>query len=219
MTKLLYINSGVVQQAIRLETLLAKLPQSMHVKALRYQKREDAFNFALGRLLLKRILLNDCNDTLNDIFFNQFDKPLLPNCYFSISHSCNTVACAFNRAYPIGLDVEKSRVLNKYLFKHCFDEREWQLIESDISMHQFYTYWTMKEAVLKTVGRGLDALKNITTLSESEAIIQLEHSTTAIVGKSIDIDAKDMYAYICSTNKAAIEIENLSEIDLGALIA
>ncbi|HHH50205.1 MAG TPA: hypothetical protein ENK52_04420, partial [Saprospiraceae bacterium] len=54
-TLLLYTaNSASFIGKVELRELLKKLPESMHEKALRFRFDRDAYNYVLGRLLLKK---------------------------------------------------------------------------------------------------------------------------------------------------------------------
>ena len=54
MLRIYYADSTVFQEQFNLDKLLSFLPQSLHVRALRYRRPQDAFNFVLGKLMLKK---------------------------------------------------------------------------------------------------------------------------------------------------------------------
>ena len=79
---------------------------------------------------------------------------------FSLSHTRSLVVCAVSTTCRVGIDVEKiERVIDiAHLAPHVFsdDERnEWAQEEPARRAERFYGLWTLKEALLKAVGRGL----------------------------------------------------------------
>ena len=148
MIKIYYAKSSVFEQESSLEDLLKHLPTHFAERALRYQFPQDAYNFVLGRLMLKKAIkaLGLSENSLNKISYNEEGKPLMEGISFSISHSQDLVACAFSATGNIGLDVEYPRNIERVYFRHCFNDQEWGLIEKDKSNHTFYQYWTQKEA-------------------------------------------------------------------------
>ncbi|MGJ4931583.1 4'-phosphopantetheinyl transferase family protein [Bradyrhizobium sp. HKCCYLS2038] len=80
--------------------------------------------------------------------------------YFSISHCDAMVACALSSTLEIGIDVEpldRTAPLELADFYCSPGERRWlaDLTPADRS-HGFMKMWTLKEAVLKAAGCGLD---------------------------------------------------------------
>ncbi len=59
--------------------------------------------------------------------------------------------------FPIGVDIEKIRPCAPGLYRMAADETEWKLGEKADDL-LFFRYWTAKEAVLKSVGIGLQGL-------------------------------------------------------------
>ena len=90
-------------------------------------------------------------------------KPYIPEyeIFCSISHSGNSVAVAFSTYSEIGIDVEihRKRKFEK-LVKNYFHPKEFKkfeaLQESD-KLDWFYTHWTIKEAMAKAKGEGINS--------------------------------------------------------------
>ncbi|MEM6803628.1 MAG: 4'-phosphopantetheinyl transferase superfamily protein [Bacteroidota bacterium] len=143
--------------------LLEGLPYSMHPRALRYRRIEDAYNFILGRMLLQRGLKDlEINDSIEDIKIAEDGKPFLPSVFFNISHTSNRVVCAISQKGRIGIDIEEKKEVELKNFESWFTAKEWKAItESEVSLLKFYRYWTRKESIIKALGLKLSYLNQI----------------------------------------------------------
>lgn len=78
--------------------------------------------------------------------------------YFNLSHSGRYAVCAVSD-YPIGIDLEKKVDKNHTIARRFFHENEVRVLEQingeNIANRTFLEYWTMKEACVKQVGKGL----------------------------------------------------------------
>lgn len=202
MLQLFYINSKEVEATHSLKELLFLLPDSAVHRAARYKQVQDAYNFVLGRLLLRQALLKMQLSTtaLGVIQYTATDKPFLPRLHFSITHSQEWVACAFSKQGEVGLDVEVPRVLKKAHFRHCFSLKEWDAITADESMHTFYQYWTAKEAVLKATGLGLGHLLDMTLVDLKEAYVKIsdENQVSAWQLQHFSLEGSSAYCCLCA---------------------
>jgi len=87
---------------------------------------------------------------------------------FNLSHTHGLVACAVTREADIGVDVEyverKVDVLN--VADHVFSVREVEglaALSGEAQRERFFELWTLKEAYIKAIGKGLSApLRSIT---------------------------------------------------------
>ena len=154
-----------------LPQLLQQLPVSLHAKALRYRSELSAYNYVVGRLLLKHGLEIWGHDaSIEKIELQQNGKPTLPNIHFNISHSEHQVICAFSKEGALGVDLEKVSPVDFENFTHMFSEREWEAIkEADDSTRQFYWFWTRKESIIKALGKSLSYLHQL------ELDVSLDH--------------------------------------------
>jgi 4'-phosphopantetheinyl transferase len=79
---------------------------------------------------------------------------------FSISHSCGLASFAFSTQGPVGIDIEKVRVLKdcdalvQQFFSHS-ERDELGRLRACEHLRAFYAVWTRKEAYLKALGTGL----------------------------------------------------------------
>lgn len=199
MITIYYAKSSLFENQISLDALLKHLPKYVSERALRYQFSQDAYNFVLGRLMLKKSLksLGLPEKSLNEMTYNEAGKPLLKGISFSISHSQDLVACAFAPQGNIGLDVEYPRVIKRTHFRHCFNDQEWGLIQKDESMHTFYQYWTQKEAILKANGLGLAHLLAIDIKNTGLAYFYNEETLKKSTWNLETIKLANSAAYAC----------------------
>jgi 4'-phosphopantetheinyl transferase len=163
MLKIYHADSAIFKERYDLEKLLSFLPLSLHVIALRYRMPQDAFNFVLGKLMLKKGLeeLGVDND-LEKIQFNKNQKPFLADVFFNISHSGNYVVCAVTQNGEVGIDLEKPRDISLEDFEMNFTKKEWtNIITHSFSLKKFYWYWVRKESIIKALGVNLSYLNQI----------------------------------------------------------
>ena len=73
--------------------------------------------------------------------------------FISISHSENYALAAIG-SKPLGIDIEKIEDRNESFYKEAFTERERSTISNDKELGT--VYWTIKEAVSKALGEGLN---------------------------------------------------------------
>lgn len=140
--------------------MLFDLPETLHLRAKRYILEIDAYNFILGRLLLKKGLEKlGIAEHFNQIEYQKNGKPFLKNVFFNISHTDNLVVCAVSTKGEIGIDVEKRKTVEVSDFKSSFSIAEWTRINNSKSpLEQFYWYWTRKESIIKALGINLSYL-------------------------------------------------------------
>ena len=125
------------------------------------KKLERQRQFAISKFLLKqaiqiKLAIPITLDSLPE------GQPYIPEyeIFCSISHSGNSVAVAFSTYSEIGIDVEihRGRKFEK-LVKNYFHPKEFKefkaLQESD-KLDWFYTHWTIKEAMAKAKGEGIN---------------------------------------------------------------
>ncbi len=213
-----YANSLDFQQIITLEELLKKIPENMQSRALRYRFPQDAYNYVLGRLLLKKGLLD--NDVpvknLERVYYNEMQKPLIDGLSFNISHSKHLVACAYSINGNIGLDIEFPRLIKKENFRNCFNALEWQYITFDDSLHTFYTYWTQKEAILKANGAGLGSLLDMDIINHQYAYFGKERKPETSKKwylRSLKLDNEEAYACLCAEREVEVTVNKIEFIE------
>ncbi|CAM6086939.1 unnamed protein product [Calypogeia fissa] len=89
-----------------------------------------------------------------------------PNLSFNLSHTDSLIACGVSLDSAIGIDVEeKNRKLTSNLIKFArgrfsSKEADWlqSFADSDEQHQQFMRLWTLKEAYVKAVGKGISGV-------------------------------------------------------------
>lgn len=217
MITIYYTKSSTFESERSLAVLLKQLPESFSERALRYQFPQDAYNFVLGRLMLKKALkaLDLPEESLNEMTYNAEGKPLIKGISFSISHTQDLVACAFSGTGNIGLDIEYPRPIKRKHFRHCFNDQEWALIQKDESSHTFYQYWTQKEAILKANGAGLADLLNIDVKSPTLAHFYNKETLTQTSWnlKGLELGDSKAYGCLCTDLNVEVSLDALGTIE------
>ena len=188
-----------------LEKLLEKLPLNMHERALRYKFKEDAYNFVVGRLLLKKGLEElDMANQLQNITIQKSGKPYLKDVFFNISHSGNLVVCVISTKGVVGIDIEKIKEVKLEDFDAWFSKKEWAEINKAPSpLQKFYWYWTRKESIIKALGVTLSYLHKIEIDATKDHFIENGKKWYL---KDLDF-GNDYFGALCSE----IEIVDLNE--------
>lgn len=133
------------------------------------QRREQLqkFRHELGRktcamayVLLRQGLQQEYGLQEAPLFcYGEHGKPHIagrPDIHFSLSHCRAGVICALSDR-PVGVDIESIRRYDDSLARYTMNESELQLLSaSDHPGLDFTRLWTMKEAVLKCGGSGIN---------------------------------------------------------------
>ncbi len=107
-------------------------------------------------------------------------KPYLadyPEIHFNLSHAEGITACIVENR-ECGIDCEKVREYRPNVMKRAFSEKEQAMIEAapeDKRDMLFFTLWTLKEAYIKAIGKGLSHPMN-----EAEFFIEDDKITSNI---------------------------------------
>jgi 4'-phosphopantetheinyl transferase len=200
--------------AIEYNYLLSLLPLEVKNKALRFRQWKDTYACLFGKLLLQTGLEElGCKQNLHNLQYDLFGRPFFKSSVdFNISHSGSFVICAFSTKGRVGVDLEKIEPINIQDFKYQWNENEWEkIVRSSDKVSQFFSYWTMKEAVMKLDGRGLN--------------IPLHH--LAIQGDEISCEGvpykvKEIplhKSYSCHVaSKGPIKIQKVKEVELSTYL-
>jgi 4'-phosphopantetheinyl transferase len=101
--------------------------------------------------------------------------------HFNVSHSETLAVYAVTRVGRVGIDVERRRDIPnaESLVERFFTQRErdfFQTIPINDRLAAFFRAWTRKEAVLKAVGQGVQALDQCDVTfgpNEPEAVLRM----------------------------------------------
>ena len=123
----------------------------------------------------------DYAEGVTPVNYGEHGKPALvlyPELRFNISHA-DGIAAAFVSEYECGVDCERVREFDPRVMKRVCSETEQAAINSAPENGRdllFFGLWTLKEAYVKALGRGLSfPLKNAEfTLREGEILTNLK---------------------------------------------
>lgn len=138
---------------------LARLPDAVCYKIMRYRKWEDRHRALFGKLMLLRGLADHGfpDFDLTQLTYNKREKPALGGALnFNISHAGKVVVCGFFTKGQIGIDVEIFKSIELEDYEFIFDTATFrQLRQAHDSTGAFFEAWTIREAILKAEGSGL----------------------------------------------------------------
>lgn len=147
----------------------------------KYYFKQDRQHFIAARGILRNILSRylQVNPVEIEFSYTPHGKPLLSHLIddkglsFNLSHANDLVLCALALNRKTGVDLEYIRQDFEWRdiaerFFSSEEKSELQLISENIRCKKFYTYWTRKEAFLKSIGTGLAVdPKNINVTKQS----------------------------------------------------
>jgi 4'-phosphopantetheinyl transferase len=155
---------------------LEQVPAEIQKHVLKYRKWQDQHMSLFGKLLIvKGFEVLGKQVRLSDLKNNPFGKPYFDNQpEFNLSNTGTLVVCAFADLGKVGLDVEEIVEEDYNVFKGSFTAAEWIAIESaGDPLKQFYTTWTIKEAVIKAIGKGLSIPLKSISISNNNSTVKL----------------------------------------------
>lgn len=161
---------------------LQHIPAVEREKITRLRNWQDRQAALFGKLLLKKALIPYPTRSLNHLQYTVYQKPLIKDINFNISHTTKCVGCVISDTHRVGIDMECVTPTNLDDFRDCFDDHEWKRIVESPNPHQtFFSYWTKKEAAVKADGRGLSLdLKNIRVENNTVSVGEQPWFATAI---------------------------------------
>ena len=156
-----------------LEAFMASLAEVERLRAKTFRFKQHQNRFIAGRGLLRLILSQYLQIESDRVEFqyNAQGKPNLSSTFessgihFNLTHSEGIALLAVTRIGPVGIDVERIRMINdaKELVNRFFSESEsdsFQNLGLNEKRIAFFNLWTCKEAFLKATGEGITQLLN-----------------------------------------------------------
>lgn len=128
-----------------------KLTINQYNKILNYKFHNDQLR-AFGSIILQNYFSKKYNGIIER---NQWNKPYFINVpiHFNISHDGDLVVGVVSDR-DIGIDIMETKEIDFDKFVSYFSEYEWKNINKNV-LTNFYIYWSMKEAYIKAIGKGL----------------------------------------------------------------
>jgi 4'-phosphopantetheinyl transferase len=148
---------------------MARLAPEERALAERFPDHTNTVRFAVTRAALRQLLGEYTNRSCADIrlTYGEAGKPYLnsdTSVYFNVSHSADLAVIAMSTDTPVGVDVEQRRELELRVREmvtelfHPEEEERLTALPDETMATAVLRCWTMKEAVGKAVGFGLDDL-------------------------------------------------------------
>jgi 4'-phosphopantetheinyl transferase len=132
------------------------------------RRTRDQTLFVLARGLMRTVLASYLDCKCHEVRFaaNDYGKPILhadarhPPLQFNLTHSRGAAALAVSRDREVGIDVEERQRPVEYLalaqrFFAATEARHLQELREEQRGDAFFAIWTLKEAFVKGIGRGL----------------------------------------------------------------
>lgn len=157
-----------VADAATLEAVKALLSgeELVRMNCLRHEKDRSLFLWSRG--VMRSVLASYLGCLGHEVCFasDAHGKPILRRethdrrLYFNLTHSRGAVALAVSGGREVGVDVEERQRTVEYLslaerFFAPAETRYLQALRADHLPEAFFAIWTLKEAFVKGIGRGL----------------------------------------------------------------
>lgn len=148
----------------RLAELRAVLSEEELSKASGMLREQARMRFIVARGLLRCTLAGYLQRDPRELQFviGEHGKPALAghDLAFNLSHTEDSLLLAVSNLQTVGVDVEtvRPRKSLREIARRCFSAREfahWQQLPPAEQTRQFFRLWTIKEAFVKAVGRGI----------------------------------------------------------------
>ena len=208
------------------ETALEKiLPAERLEKKKRLRDRKKADRYLLSSVLLQYGIGQVCGLPIRAVAYEygEYGKPLLrrsesvPGDHFNLekmkidfnlSHSGEYAVLAISDA-PIGIDIEQKHSGGLQIAKRCFCPEEYQDILAGETQQErdmrFLQYWTMKEAYVKRIGKGMRVpLSSFRVHREEAALSYVEDSSIYFFSQMMNFGTYRMS--VCSEKKEDLNI-------------
>lgn len=113
--------------------------------------------------------------------YNAYQKPRFrnyPDIHFNLSH-CEGLAVCLLSAHECGVDAEAKREIRPAVVRRVFSEEEQQILKEAHDPDWMFTrFWTLKEAYVKAIGRGIGfSMQNVNfRIAEGEIFCNQKHA-------------------------------------------
>ena len=155
------------------ERCLRFLPGSLRDKHFRYKRWQDRAANLYSKILLVHGLQQFGLDhtALENIRYTEQGRPYLEDSAdFNISHSGEYIMCAVASGTRVGIDIEEIKPVDFEDFTDLMSKEQWGKIrQSDDPLKAFFTFWAIKESIIKADGRGLSIPLNDIVITSNTA--------------------------------------------------
>ena len=194
----------------KFDTLIQLIPEHLHKDIKKYIQPIDRIRTLLGKLLLLHCLkVHNWNEyLLLPIHFTRNNRPFFKGAKFdfNISHSGDFILCAITEEGSLGVDIEQINVVELEDFNSVMTPEQIQFIKNSTRPEtEFFKLWSLKESVVKAVGKGLSIPLN--ELRTDYRTVFCENKTWFIH----PLDIHDKYRSYLATDQASTNIR-LTEV-------
>ena len=143
-----------------------------------FLRKEDALRGLTAEWLIRSIIGEKLALAPGEIRLEKdsLGKPFLTgrsDFHFNVSHSALIAAAAISRS-PVGVDVEKIAPIDLKVAEQVFSHEELEELFSlpeNLQLDRFYTLWTLKESLIKAIGKGFFLNTREFTITTGDEII------------------------------------------------
>jgi 4'-phosphopantetheinyl transferase len=201
MIRVLYYRIPREAELPDLQPLIAQLPEALQQKVQTYRFWKDQALNLFGKLMLASALQAQ-GTNLDQLSYNPYGRPFLEgDLDFNISHSAERVVCAWAKGIRLGIDIEQVLDITFEDYGTTMTAQEWSEIRSSPDVARtFFSYWTLKESVIKADGRGFSF--PLEAIEIQEGRVGAENQSWYTYPLAIDPD----YACHLATNLPQIDI-------------
>lgn len=169
---MLYLNDDIAH--FDFEAALPLLSDQRREQALKFKHEQGRKTCAAAYLLLCEGLRKEYGITEKPVFeYGEHGKPAIighPEIHFNLSH-CREAAICVIADHPVGVDIESIREYKESLVRYTMnDDEQRQIQEAECPNVAFIRLWTMKEAVLKKSGMGIN--NDMKTVLRGDELLQ-----------------------------------------------
>ncbi|MCL2051128.1 MAG: 4'-phosphopantetheinyl transferase superfamily protein [Lachnospiraceae bacterium] len=195
---------------------LAYVTPGQQERLNRFRFREDFLRSLFGEAMIRTVageIISVSPEKLN-ISRPKGEKPFFPDypeLHFNISHSGEWVICAIGDT-QVGIDIEEinNKAVSSSLIKKVLSEKEQEYMDQIADEQRnavFYRFWTIKEAYVKCVGRGLRISLNKIDIDLGRKTIYLIDEKKEWDGQIYGIDFRVGYQMsVCTLKACAIDL-------------
>ena len=131
-----------------------------------YLNESDKIRYICNHRFVRQVLSEYLNIPSSQIEFSYAHrgKPYVKNSglFFNYSYRANFCILGITKSAEVGIDIEKIKPLQDIptFTEFCFSKKEKEIIfnsDKDRFQDTLFTFWTFKEAIIKSLGIGLSA--------------------------------------------------------------
>jgi 4'-phosphopantetheinyl transferase len=154
-----------VQDEARLDRYRSVLSTQETERYHRFNFDKDKHSYLVAHALLRHVLSKyiDIEESQWQFARNEHGRPELlmpsgtPGIKFNLTHTDGLCACIITLDKACGIDAENIHRKNRLdaVARRMFADEELAQLDDDSLQHQFYYFWTLREAYVKALGTGL----------------------------------------------------------------